>query len=85
VKRLWLACFVLAAAWLTILVILTVVARFQDPLRSPQPSPNTHVFATEELDSLNVDGWLLMVILPAAFVAVSTACYVARRFSAKPS
>jgi hypothetical protein len=83
-KRLWLASFVLAAAWLTTVAILTVVARFEDTPR-PRPSPNTHVFATEELDGLNVGGWLLMIGLPAAVVVVSTGYFLRRRYFAKPS
>jgi hypothetical protein len=83
-KRLWLGCFVLATAWLATVVILTAVARFEDPPGPPQ-SQNGDLIATEQLDGLNIGGWLLLIGLPAAIVVVSTAYYLQRRYFAKPS
>jgi hypothetical protein len=78
VKRLWLACFVIAAAWLATLAILTVGAK-TEARSSPRWRP------AGPLDVLNVGGWLLVVGLPSAIVVVSTAYYLRRRYFAKPS
>lgn len=78
-KRLWSACFVIAAAWLAYLAILTIGAETAEGRSSPRWRP------AGPLDGLNVEGWLLVVGLPAATVVVSTAYYLRRRYFAKPS